>query len=93
MTPSASVAAFPVGRQRPDHWPAHVWDWLVWAEFSYPFNLSHGPAASVPSGITPNGLPVGLQIAGPRHADALVLQVAKAFVSEQPFSYAGMPSF
>ena len=42
VTPAASVAAFPVGRQRPAHWPQHAWDWLVWAEFSYPFDLSHG---------------------------------------------------
>src|SRR5439155_21660456 len=52
---SASVAAFPVGRQRPEHWPSHVWDWMVWAEFSYPFNLAHAPAASVPCGLTPAG--------------------------------------
>ena len=39
----------------------HDWDWLVWAEFSYPFNLSHGPAISVPCGLTAAGLPVGLQ--------------------------------
>src|SRR5262249_29624650 len=73
VTPSASVAAFPVGRQRPEHWPAHPWDWLAWAEFTYPFNLAHAPAASVPCGLTKGGLPVGIQVGGPRHADALVL--------------------
>ncbi|WP_207792110.1 amidase family protein [Siccirubricoccus phaeus] len=80
VTPAASVAAFEVGRQRPAHWDQHAWDWLVWAEFSYPFNLSHGPAISLPCGVTEEGLPVGLQIAGPRLADALVLRAAGAFL-------------
>jgi len=92
VTPAASVAAFPLGRLRPEHWPSHAWDWLAWAEFSYPFNLSHGPAISVPCGLTPGGLPVGIQIAGPRHSDARVLQVAKAFLVERPFSYSALAS-
>ncbi|MCB4823287.1 amidase family protein [Roseicella aerolata] len=85
-TPAASVAAFPVGLQRPPHWDPHPWDWLVWAEFSYPFNLSHGPAISVPCGLTPAGLPVGLQLAGPRLADSLVLRAAAGFLAAQPFA-------
>ncbi len=87
ITPSASVAAFPHGRQVPDHWPHHAWDWLAWAEFSYPFNLSHCPAVSVPCGLTSDGLPVGLQIVGPRFADALVMRAAAAFLDARPFQY------
>ena len=90
ITPSASVAAFPHGRQVPDHWPHHAWDWLSWAEFSYPFNLSHCPAVSVPCGLTPAGLPVGLQIAGPRFADARVMRAAAAFLEARPFQYDGI---
>lgn len=86
LTPSASVAAFPVGLVRPSHWPAHDWDWLAWAEFSYPFNLAHCPAISVPCGLTPDGLPVGLQIVGPRFADRLVLDAAAAFLAAHPFA-------
>lgn len=85
VTPAASVAAFEVGRQRPAHWPDHPWDWLVWAEFSYPFDLSHGPAVSVPCGRTGEGLPIGLQIAGPRCEDAKVLRIADAFLRARPF--------
>ena len=88
VTPAASVAAVPLGRLRPEHWPAHDWDWLAWAEFSYPFNLAHAPAISVPCGRTKAGLPVGIQLAGPRHVDALVLQVAGAFLRAFPVSYA-----
>jgi len=83
-TPSASVAAFPVGRQRPAHWDQHEWDWLTWAEFSYPFNLSHGPAISIPVGFTAAGLPVGLQLAGPRLADVAVLQAAATYLAAYP---------
>ena len=86
VTPSASVTAFPVGRLQPEAWPQHPWDWISWAEFSYPFNLSHGPAISVPCGLSAEGLPVGLQIAGPRLGDAIVLRVAAAFLEAQPFN-------
>jgi aspartyl-tRNA(Asn)/glutamyl-tRNA(Gln) amidotransferase subunit A len=84
LTPAASVAAFPVGRLRPAHWPQHAWDWLAWAEFSYPFNLSHGPAISLPCGLTPDGLPVGVQLAGARHHDARVLGAAAAYLAAHP---------
>ena len=40
-------------------------DWIDWASFSYPFNLTRQPAVSVPCGFTRPGLPVGLQIVGP----------------------------
>jgi len=86
VTPSVSVTAFDVGLQQPPHWPQHVWDWLVWAEFSYPFDLSHGPAISVPAGLTSEGLPVGLQIAGARLADDLVLRAGAAFLNQRPFT-------
>ena len=63
----------------PKHWPQHDWDWLSWAEFSYPFNMSWNPAASVPCGFTAEGLPVGLQIVGRRFDDLGVLQASAAF--------------
>lgn len=50
--------------------------WWQWTRFSYPFNLTQQPAISVPVGFTSDGLPVGLQIVGPRHSDDLVLAVA-----------------
>ena len=86
LTPSLSVAAFPVGRLNPEPWPQHVWDWLPWASFSYPFNFTGQPAASVPAGFTPSGLPVGLQIVGRRFADLTVLQAAAAFESARPWA-------
>ena len=85
LTPAVSVAAFPADRLQPADWPSHAWDWITWAEFSYPFNFSGNPAASVPCGFTAAGLPVGLQIVGPRFADLAVLQAAAAFENARPW--------
>jgi aspartyl-tRNA(Asn)/glutamyl-tRNA(Gln) amidotransferase subunit A len=84
VTPVCSVAAFPAERVRPAHWPDHDWDWFAWSEFLYPFNLSGNPAASIPCGFTPDGLPVGLQIVGKRFDDLGVLQLAAAFERAMP---------
>ncbi|MBN8939193.1 MAG: amidase [Rhizobiales bacterium] len=84
ITPVASVAAFPVERVRPAHWPDHAWDWLAWSEFLYPFNMSGHPAASIPCGMTQAGLPVGLQIVSRRFNDLGVLQAAAAFEEAVP---------
>jgi aspartyl-tRNA(Asn)/glutamyl-tRNA(Gln) amidotransferase subunit A len=86
LTPAVSVAAFPAERLQPDDWPAHDWDWVSWAEFSYPFNFSHNPAASIPCGFTDDGLPVGLQIVGRRLDDLGVLRAAAAFEAAQPWA-------
>jgi len=86
LTPSLSVAAFPVGRLNPAHWSQHAWDWLPWASFTYPFNFTGQPAASVPAGFTPAGLPVGLQIVGRRFADLTVLQASAAFEQARPWA-------
>jgi aspartyl-tRNA(Asn)/glutamyl-tRNA(Gln) amidotransferase subunit A len=86
VTPAVSVAAFPAERLQPEHWPQHPWDWLSWAEFSYPFNLSGNPAAIVPAGFTADGLPVGLQIVGRRFDDLGVLQLAARFEQARPWA-------
>ncbi len=86
LTPAVSVAAFPADLLMPAHWPRHAWDWVSWAEFSYPFNMSWNPAASVPCGFTAEGLPVGLQVVGRRFDDLGVLQAAAAFEAVQPWA-------
>ena len=53
--------------------------------FTMPFNLSLHPAASVRAGLSDAGLPVGLQIVGPRHRDDLVLQASYAFERDSPW--------
>ena len=91
LTPSVSVAAFPAEKLMPDHWPQHDWDWVSWAEFSHPFNMSWNPAASVPCGFTAEGLPVGLQIVGKRFDDLGVLQASAAFEQAQPWAHKRPP--
>ena len=83
------IAAFAAGVERPD--PARQERWFDWAPFSHPFNLTQQPAASVPCGLTAAGLPVGLQIVGPMHADALVLRAARAFEAARPWPMPGAP--
>lgn len=64
------------GRRQP---PAGV------AAFTIPFNLSWHPAASVRAGLSQAGLPIGLQIVGPRHRDDLVLRASALFERERPW--------
>ena len=52
---------------------------MSWTPFTYPFNMTGSPAVSVPCGFDAKGLPVGLQLVGPRFADDLVLAVAAAY--------------
>jgi Asp-tRNA(Asn)/Glu-tRNA(Gln) amidotransferase A subunit family amidase len=58
---------------------------LGWTPFTYPFNLTGQPAASVPAGMTASGLPVGLQIVGRRHADRTVLAASAAWEAAAPW--------
>jgi aspartyl-tRNA(Asn)/glutamyl-tRNA(Gln) amidotransferase subunit A len=80
VTPTLAVPAFGVGREYPEGNKR----WTDWTPFTYPFNLTGQPAASIPCGFTKAGLPVGLHIVGPRFADALVLRAARAFETARP---------
>jgi aspartyl-tRNA(Asn)/glutamyl-tRNA(Gln) amidotransferase subunit A len=59
--------------------------------FTFPFNLTGQPAATVPCGFTSEGLPVGLQIVGRWHADATVLRAAAGFEALQPWAHRRPP--
>ncbi|MDN5857635.1 MAG: amidase [Pseudonocardia sp.] len=77
LTPTLPIPAFALGVEVPPGRPHRRW--TSWTPFTYPFNMTQQPAASVPCGFTRSGLPIGLQIIGPRHADAAVLAAAHAF--------------
>ena len=47
-----------------------------WYPYTFPLNLTGHPALAMPCGVTRGGLPIGLQIAGPWHADRTILAVA-----------------
>lgn len=85
LTPSLAVPAFEAPRLTPAH-GRYGEDWTRWTPFSYPFNITQAPAASVPCGLTAAGLPVGLQIVGPFGADLLVLRAAAAYEAGNPFA-------
>lgn len=59
--------------------------WTAWTPFTYPFNLSGNPAASMPCGFTPGGMPVGLQVIGRRFGDSTVLAFCREL--EKAFSW------
>ncbi|WP_242909501.1 amidase [Actinomadura terrae] len=82
ITPTVPIPAFEAGHDVPPG--SGLSDWPRWTPFTYPFNMTHQPAISVPVGRTSRGLPIGLQIVGPRHADALVLAVARAVERVHP---------
>jgi aspartyl-tRNA(Asn)/glutamyl-tRNA(Gln) amidotransferase subunit A len=83
LTPMVPIPALPVGQDLHD--PTREKAWIDWTPFSYPFNLTRQPTASIPCGLTSAGLPIGLQIVGPLYADARVLRAARAFEATQPF--------
>ncbi len=83
LTPSLPITAFAAGLEEP---PSDTEGrWVDWTPFTYPFNLTRQPAASVPCGLTRSGLPAGLQIVGPLYSEAQVLRAARAYETEQPF--------
>ena len=84
LTPAVATPAFTAGHLTPPD-GAFGDDWLAWTPFSYPFNLTGQPAATVPCGLTRAGLPVGLQIVGPMGEDARVLAAARAFEAARPW--------
>jgi aspartyl-tRNA(Asn)/glutamyl-tRNA(Gln) amidotransferase subunit A len=49
-----------------------------WFFYTYPFNMTRSPAGTVCAGFTSDGLPVGLQVVGPQHGDAVVLRALAA---------------
>jgi aspartyl-tRNA(Asn)/glutamyl-tRNA(Gln) amidotransferase subunit A len=77
VTPTLPRPAFEAGIEVPAG--SGMRRWTEWTPFSYPFNLTQQPAASVPCGRTASGLPIGMHIVGPRHSDALVLRAARAY--------------
>jgi aspartyl-tRNA(Asn)/glutamyl-tRNA(Gln) amidotransferase subunit A len=83
VLPTLPLPAFEAGRLTPVTQTGA--GWVDWTPFSYPFNLTKQPAATVPCGLTRAGLPAGLQIVGRLHDDATVLRAAAAFEAAHPW--------
>ncbi|HEY92012.1 MAG TPA: amidase, partial [Dehalococcoidia bacterium] len=86
LTPTVAIPAFEVGTNGPREIDGKKVDPLGWMAFTYPFNITGQPAASVPCGRTDDGLPVGLQIVGKRFDESTVLKAAAAFEEAAPWA-------
>ena len=74
VTPTLPISPFAAGHNVP---PGEKYtDWMDWTPFSYPFNLTQQPAASLPCGLDDNGLPVGLHLVGGKFQDMKVMHAA-----------------
>ncbi|HEV2676984.1 MAG TPA: amidase [Aliidongia sp.] len=83
VTPTLPITAFAAGMNAPDSGPYA--GWTGWTPFSYPFNLTRHPAASLPVGFA-RGMPVGLQLVGPAYREDKVLQASRALEAVLPIA-------
>ncbi|UUW90612.1 amidase [Pimelobacter simplex] len=87
---SPTVAAMPVRNRSdgdtvgPSSIEGEPVDPLIGWCMTYLTNFSGNPSASVPMG-TVDGLPVGMQVTGPRHGDVAVLRAISAFEAARPW--------
>ncbi|TFG09044.1 MAG: amidase [Promethearchaeota archaeon] len=84
ITPTLALPAFELGRTFPAEVNGKGLSPTGWL-FTFPFNLTGHPAASIPCGWSGEGLPIGMQIVGKRFDEVTVLQVSKAFQDIAPW--------
>lgn len=84
VTPTVAVAGVENGVIGPHEVDGNSIDPISDWALTWPFNLSGHPAASIPAGFT-DGLPVGMQLVGPRFDDAAVLAASAAFERCRPW--------
>jgi aspartyl-tRNA(Asn)/glutamyl-tRNA(Gln) amidotransferase subunit A len=87
ITPTMPIPAIEAGRDTPSD-GSFGEDWVNWSPYTYPFNITGQPAATVPVGKTRAGLPVGLHVVGALRADALVMRASQAV--EDQAGYVGL---
>ncbi|MGH2608624.1 MAG: amidase [Tepidiformaceae bacterium] len=85
LTPTTAATAFGIDAGPPTSIDGKEVGPAGFLPFTYPFNFTGHPAASVPAGFAPNGLPVGLQIVAPRFAEKPLLAVSAVYEAARPF--------
>ena len=85
ISPVIPVTSLDVGKNIPEGLSDR--NLVSWVYYTYPFNLTGQPAASVCAGIAPDGMPVGLQIVGRSFCEGDVVRAAAAFERSQPGGY------
>jgi aspartyl-tRNA(Asn)/glutamyl-tRNA(Gln) amidotransferase subunit A len=93
LTPTVACPPFRTGLDNPPDVAGRPVPPYGWMPFTYAFNLTGQPAASVPCGLTREGVPVGLQIVGRRHDDVGVLRASAAFERARPWRQVRPPLF
>ena len=86
LTPTLPVTAFTADEDYPTQIDGQRTTYLSWTAFTYPFNVTEQPAATVPCGFASNGLPVGLQIVGRWRDNVAVLRASAAFEEIAPWA-------
>jgi aspartyl-tRNA(Asn)/glutamyl-tRNA(Gln) amidotransferase subunit A len=86
ITPALPITAFPAGQDYPEEINGVPMSYLSWTAFTYPFNLTGQPAASVPCGFAGDHMPVALQIVGRWRDDATVLRASARFEDIMPWA-------
>jgi aspartyl-tRNA(Asn)/glutamyl-tRNA(Gln) amidotransferase subunit A len=86
LTPTMPTVAWDAGKPAPSQIAGRPIDAFGYTPFTFPFNLTGQPAATVPCGFSSDGLPIGLQIVGRRLDDATVLRAAAAFEAARPWA-------
>jgi aspartyl-tRNA(Asn)/glutamyl-tRNA(Gln) amidotransferase subunit A len=81
LTPTSPMPAYAAEWPAPSADPARPFEHIG---FTVAFNMSEQPAASIDCGHTMAGLPIGLQVVGPRFHDLRVLQVCAAWERLRP---------
>jgi aspartyl-tRNA(Asn)/glutamyl-tRNA(Gln) amidotransferase subunit A len=84
ITPTTAVVAFDLGQPYAMLINEIKVSPTAWQPFTYPFNMTGQPAATIPCGWS-GGLPIGMQIVGKHYDEKTVLQVSKAFEEITPW--------
>ncbi len=89
LSPTVAVPPFAAGKNLPDG--AEGKANALWSPYTFTFNLTRHPAASVPCGLTRDGLPIGLQIVAGHYKDPLVLRAAARYAETNPLKFPVLP--
>ena len=85
ITPTTAIPAFELGKMFPPVINGKNVSPTGWMPFTFPFNMTGQPAATIPCGWSSEGLPIGMQIIGRRFDELNVLQISKTFEEISPW--------
>jgi aspartyl-tRNA(Asn)/glutamyl-tRNA(Gln) amidotransferase subunit A len=89
LTPQLCLTAFEAGLEYPEG--RGMRRWLDWAPFTFPFNFSTHPAATMPNGFDSSGMPTAFQLVAQRGRDALAIRACRAYEEAHPILLPRLP--